>query len=151
MTGTDGGEGEGEEAETRNDTRGSGKTVVAQRARESLHSWRSHRKRGGMRPRLPSVFSLIILLTRSRAGYLYYNGYSMREVSKKENKTKRMSKPAPGRAASYGSGKRCRNFTELLRRVRRRAQGDRSEEWYGGNRRRPLSLMEKTRNVEKVN
>jgi hypothetical protein len=30
-------------------------------------------------------------------------------------------------------------------------QGGKSEEWFGGTRRRPLSLMEKTRNVEKVN
>jgi len=99
--------GEGEEAETRNETRGSEKTVAAQRARESLHSRRSHRKEGDMRPQLPSIFSLILLLTRSRARYLYYNGYSMREVSKKENKIKRTFKPATGCAALYGSGKRC--------------------------------------------
>ena len=37
------------------------KMVAAQRARESLHSRGSHGKRGGMRPRLPSVFSLIPL------------------------------------------------------------------------------------------
>jgi len=99
--------GEGKEAETPNETRGSEKTVAAQRACESLHSRRSHRKEGDMRLQLPSIFSLILLLTRSRARYLYYNGYSMREVSKKENKIKRMFKPATGCAASYGSGKRC--------------------------------------------
>jgi len=144
-------EGEGEEAETRNEMRGSEKTVAVQRACESLHSRRSHRKEGDMRLWLPSIFSLILLLTRSRARYLYYNGYSMRKVSKKENKIKRTFKPATGCTASYGSGKRCRNFTELSRRVRRRAQGNGNEEWCGGNRCQPLSLMEKMKNERRVN
>jgi len=34
------------------------------------------------------ILSLIILLTRSRIGYLYYNGYSICKVSKKEKKGK---------------------------------------------------------------
>jgi len=44
----------------------------------------------------------------------------MREVSKKKNKIKQTVKPATGCAASYGSRKRCRIFTKLSRRVRRR-------------------------------
>ena len=46
-----------ERAQARNKTRDSEKTIVAQQAHKSLCSQRSHGKRGGMRPRLPSVFS----------------------------------------------------------------------------------------------
>jgi len=46
----------------------------------------------------------------ARPGYLYYNGYSMCEVSKKKEKIKRTFEPATGCTASYGSGKRCQKF-----------------------------------------
>ena len=72
-----------------------------------------------MRPQLPYQ-----LIDKARPGYLYYNGYSMCEVSKKKEKIKRMFEPATGCAASYGNGKRCRIFTELSRRVRRRDKAE---------------------------
>ena len=81
------------------------KIVVVQRACESLHSWGSHMEMRGMRPQLPSIF--ISDIDKARPGYLYYNGYSMHEVSKKKEKIKRTFKPATGCAVSYGSGKRC--------------------------------------------
>jgi len=65
-----------------------------------------------MRPQLPSVFS-DNPLDKIKGGVLYCNGYSMHEVSKKENKIKQMSKLATGCTASYGSGKRCQKSTEL--------------------------------------
>jgi len=79
--------------------------VMAQQACESLHSWGSHRKEGdkAMVAFYPDL--LMILLTRSRARYLYYNSYSMLEVSKKKKKIKRMFQLVTGCAASYGSGK----------------------------------------------
>jgi len=54
--------GKGKEIETRNKMRRTEKMVVAQQACKSLHSQESHTEmRGGMRPWLPSVFSLIPL------------------------------------------------------------------------------------------
>jgi len=46
-----------ERAQAQNKTRDSEKMIAAQQARKSLRSRRSHGKRGGMRLRLPSVFS----------------------------------------------------------------------------------------------
>jgi len=51
-----------------------------------------------------------LIIDKARPGYLYYNGYSMREVSKKKEKMKRTFEPATGCAASYGSG----NDVEIL-------------------------------------
>jgi len=81
--------------------------VTAQRARESLHSQESHGKEGDEAAVAFYPFSYI---DKARPGYLYYNGYSMCEVSKKKEKIKRTFEPATGCAASYGSGKRCRKF-----------------------------------------
>jgi len=61
-----------------------------------------------MRPRLPSI--LISIDDKARPGYLYYNGYSMREVSKKKEKIKQTFELATGCATSYGSGKQCQKF-----------------------------------------
>ena len=80
--------------------------VAAQRARESLHSRGSHGKEGDE----AAVAFYPSSIDKARPGYLYYNGYSMHEVSKKKEKIKRTFEPATGCAASYGSGKRCRKL-----------------------------------------
>ena len=100
-------EGEGEQVHTRNETRRTEKDDRGAAGSRVVTQSEITRKRGGMRPRLPSVFSLFFL-TRPGVWYLYadYNGYSTREVSEKGRKgNERLSRrQAARRRMEVGSG-----------------------------------------------
>jgi len=78
--------GKGKETETRNKTRRTEKMVVAQQACELLYSQGSHMEIRGNEAVV--AFCILSDLDKARLGYLYYNGYSMHEVSKKKEKIK---------------------------------------------------------------
>jgi len=68
----------------------------------------------------------------------------MREVSKKKEKIKQTFELATGCVACMEVETMLKFYYIVAKGVTLR-QGGRSEEWFGGTRRRPLSLMEKTR------